>query len=112
MKCLLLLLFIPIQTSDCHHITNTVAHYDSLRALVGNVTEIKGSDLTLVSKGKDQVAVRTFRLTSATSYYKKTETSIHRVEFAFLRDHQNGLWCVMYCYYCREVYAVTKLEGF
>jgi hypothetical protein len=100
----------PAQTADCRHVSNTVGYYDGLRAIVGNVSDLRERELTLVSKGKDQVAVRVFHLTNSTDYYKKTDTTIHRLEFSFLRDHRNGLWCVMYCYYCRQVYAVTKLE--
>ena len=102
----------PAQTADCHHISNTVSYYDNLRVIVGNITEIHDSDITVVSKGKDQVAIRVYHLTSATRYELRTETTIHRLTSDFIRANDGSLWAVTYCYYCREVYGISKLEGF
>jgi len=99
------------QTTDCSHLSNTVSYYDNMRVIVGNITEIHGSDITVVSKGKDQVAIRTYHLTSATNSERRNENSIHRVQSDFVRANDGSLWAVTYCYYCHEVYGVSKLEG-
>ncbi len=78
---------------------------------LGNITEIHGSDITLVAKGKDQVAVRVYHLTKDTEYNVRKNDNIHKVASQVLRDNQGGLWCVSYCYWCREVFSITKVEG-
>ncbi len=100
-------------STDCHHESNTVGYYDNLRFIVGNITEIHGTELTLVAKGKDKVAVRVFHTTKETTYdfRKSSKETIHRIESTYLRENDGTLWAVSYCYYCREVYAVSKLEG-
>lgn len=102
---------ITSQTTDCHHESNRVAYWDNLRLSIGNITDIKGNELTLASKDSTELKVRVFHLTSATNYYKQTEQIFHRMDVAFIRDNYGGLWAVSYCYYCREVFACSKLEG-
>jgi hypothetical protein len=102
---------VSTQTVDCHHLTNDVAYWDNLRVALGNVTEIHGSDITLVAKGKDQVAVKVLHVTDNTEYTIRKENTIHKVTSQVLRDNQGGLWCVSYCYWCREVFSISKMEG-